>query len=102
MAFEISEIMLGVRTSTPSWSVLKKCGIEPIRFNKLRALHVFTIQPPTATAHFFQRFSMWISLSAPGIPPAGILIFCSSPMAYIMLIFSSRKYAQTILWTLVT
>eukprot|EP00983_Pelagomonas_calceolata_P130566 1161696-Pelagomonas_calceolata.AAC.2 len=25
--------MLGVRTSTPSWSVLHECGIEPIQFN---------------------------------------------------------------------
>mgnify|MGYP006273753757 FL=1 len=25
--------MLGVRTSTPSWSVLRECGVEPIQFN---------------------------------------------------------------------
>ena len=29
--------ILGVRTSTPSWSVLRECGMEPIQFNWFRA-----------------------------------------------------------------
>eukprot|EP00983_Pelagomonas_calceolata_P028856 904555-Pelagomonas_calceolata.AAC.1 len=29
--------MLGVRTSTPSWSGLHECGIEPIQLNWFRA-----------------------------------------------------------------
>eukprot|EP00983_Pelagomonas_calceolata_P039417 1137176-Pelagomonas_calceolata.AAC.3 len=29
--------MLGVRTSTPSWSVIRECGIEPIQSNLFRA-----------------------------------------------------------------
>eukprot|EP00983_Pelagomonas_calceolata_P037360 1136303-Pelagomonas_calceolata.AAC.2 len=29
--------MLGVRTSTPSWGVLRECGIVPIQFNWFRA-----------------------------------------------------------------
>eukprot|EP00983_Pelagomonas_calceolata_P001559 52454-Pelagomonas_calceolata.AAC.1 len=29
--------MLGLRTSTPSWSVLRECGIEPSQFNWFRA-----------------------------------------------------------------
>eukprot|EP00983_Pelagomonas_calceolata_P000032 907-Pelagomonas_calceolata.AAC.1 len=28
--------MLGVRTLTPSWGVLRECGIEPIQFNWFR------------------------------------------------------------------
>ena len=33
--------MLGVRTSTPSWSVLRECGIETIQFNWFRACALF-------------------------------------------------------------
>eukprot|EP00983_Pelagomonas_calceolata_P034593 1083981-Pelagomonas_calceolata.AAC.1 len=29
--------MLGARTSTPPWSVLRECGIEPIKSNWFRA-----------------------------------------------------------------
>ena len=29
--------LLGVRSSTPSWSVLRECGVEPIQLNWLRA-----------------------------------------------------------------
>ena len=29
--------ILGVRTSTPSWSVLRECGVEPIQLNWFRA-----------------------------------------------------------------
>eukprot|EP00983_Pelagomonas_calceolata_P034659 1085480-Pelagomonas_calceolata.AAC.1 len=29
--------MLGVQTSTPSWGVLRECGIEPVHFNWFRA-----------------------------------------------------------------
>eukprot|EP00983_Pelagomonas_calceolata_P019645 617827-Pelagomonas_calceolata.AAC.1 len=29
--------MLGARTSAPSWSVLRECAIEPIRFNWFRS-----------------------------------------------------------------
>eukprot|EP00983_Pelagomonas_calceolata_P003078 101183-Pelagomonas_calceolata.AAC.1 len=33
--------MLSVRTSTPSWSVLRECGIEHIQFNSFRACACF-------------------------------------------------------------
>ena len=29
--------LLGVRTTTPSWSILRECGIEPFQFNWFRA-----------------------------------------------------------------
>eukprot|EP00983_Pelagomonas_calceolata_P078784 1154372-Pelagomonas_calceolata.AAC.1 len=64
--------MLGVRTSTPSWSVLRECGIEPIQFNWFRACARSSI----ATALYFTSFFMLTSPSALGIPPAGHPIYC--------------------------
>eukprot|EP00983_Pelagomonas_calceolata_P021451 672238-Pelagomonas_calceolata.AAC.1 len=48
--------MLGVRTSTPSWSVLREYGIEPIQFNWFRACSRFYNSLIHCDSCLFQKF----------------------------------------------
>eukprot|EP00983_Pelagomonas_calceolata_P080369 1155117-Pelagomonas_calceolata.AAC.1 len=57
--------MLGVRTSTPSWSMLRECGIAPIQFIWIRACSRFCNSLIHCNSHLFQKVShAGVSLSA--------------------------------------
>eukprot|EP00983_Pelagomonas_calceolata_P008914 289510-Pelagomonas_calceolata.AAC.1 len=56
--------MLGVRTSTHSWSVLRECGIEPTQFNWLRACaRLYNSLTHCNSALLYKFFHADISLS---------------------------------------
>eukprot|EP00983_Pelagomonas_calceolata_P114677 1160118-Pelagomonas_calceolata.AAC.1 len=57
MALRFLRSMLGVRTSAPFWSVLRKCRIKPVKFNWFRACARFIILSPIATIARFMILS---------------------------------------------
>eukprot|EP00983_Pelagomonas_calceolata_P038732 1136898-Pelagomonas_calceolata.AAC.1 len=69
--------MLGVRTSTPSWSIPRECGIEPIQFIWFRACSRSYNSLIHCNSRLLQKiFRIGISLSVPGtLPHAGLHTF---------------------------
>eukprot|EP00983_Pelagomonas_calceolata_P033364 1044997-Pelagomonas_calceolata.AAC.1 len=45
--------ILGVKKATPSWSILRECGFEPLQFYWFRAVSDFIMPPLSATAKHY-------------------------------------------------
>eukprot|EP00983_Pelagomonas_calceolata_P086660 1156803-Pelagomonas_calceolata.AAC.4 len=91
--------MLGVRTSTPSWSILRECGIEPIQFNWFRACSCFYNSLIHCNSRLLQKvFHADTSLSARN--PSCWTSHLLSAMNSLHHVHSFwQKYVQLTLWT---
>eukprot|EP00983_Pelagomonas_calceolata_P030170 945559-Pelagomonas_calceolata.AAC.1 len=57
--------LLGVKPTTPSWSILRESGIEPFQFNWFHALCASITRLLSAAVSFSKTFSMLTSALAP-------------------------------------
>eukprot|EP00983_Pelagomonas_calceolata_P080332 1155103-Pelagomonas_calceolata.AAC.3 len=74
----------GVKTTTPSWSILQGRGIEPFQFNWFRATtHFYNSLTKCSTVYSSRRFSMLTSALAPELTLVGHHTSCLCWMVWL-------------------
>eukprot|EP00983_Pelagomonas_calceolata_P001881 62533-Pelagomonas_calceolata.AAC.1 len=61
----------GVKSTTPSWSILRECGMEPFQFNWFRTTLCFYNSLTTCNSLLLKKVSTQTSALAPGLTHVG-------------------------------